>query len=178
MPAGGSLSIAAFVTTLDEVRLPVGLTVRSIRLNGAGLDISTDPVTLSLPSPARFEAEVDEAGVQAFLNQKAPGGLKNFVVKIVDGEIRVEAVLKVLIELKASAVCRLAIVGGQRLMVELQSAEMLSVGAKTLIQSQIDNVNPIFDVAQLPLPVTLETVEAVDGAIKLTGTVSPPEHSA
>lgn len=175
MPDDKALTIGSLNATFEDVRLPFGLVVRRASVRGANVDLSTHPVSVQLAEPATFGADVDEAAIEAFLTARAPGGLKGFKVRLADGHIHVEAVLKVLIEVKASAVCRLVIHERRQLVVELESADVLSVGAKTLIQSQIDNVNPIFDVAQLPVPATLEAVTVGDGVVHLTGTVSPPE---
>ena len=117
----------------------------------------------------------NEASIVAFLTKKAPGGLKEFEVALKEGAIHVRAVLKILVEFRAAAVCRLVIKDGKQLVVELDSADVLAVGAKSLIKGQIDQVNPIFEVDQLPLPAVLEGVAVEDGLIRLTGTVSPPE---
>ena len=168
-------SVDAFTATFEGVRLPIGLVVQSLTLTGSGVDITAHPIEASVTSPARFEATVDEASIIAFLTKKAPGGLKEFEVSLKDGQIQVKAVLKILVEFRASAVCRLVIKDKKQLVVELESADVLAVGAKSLIKGQIDQVNPIFDVDELPLPAVLETVTVEDGLIRLTGTVTPPE---
>ncbi|MHB8637873.1 MAG: LmeA family phospholipid-binding protein [Fimbriimonadaceae bacterium] len=167
-------AVDAFTAKFEGVHLPVGLTVQSITLSGTGVEITSHPINVSVTSPAKFEANVDEASIVAFLTKKAPGGLKEFEVSLKDGQVQVNAVLKILVELRASAICRLVIKHGKQLMVELDSADVLAVGAKSLIKGQIDQLNPIFDVAELPLPALLETVTIEDGLIRLTGTVLPP----
>jgi hypothetical protein len=169
-----SLSIDSLSATFEGVRLPIGLIVQTLTVRGSGIDLSSDPLSIQVSEPAQFEAVVDEAAIVAFLTAKAPGGLKDFEVKLLDGKLQVKAVMKILVELRASAECRLVIKDGRQLMVDLESADVLSVGAKSLIKGQIDNINPIFDVAQLPIPATLETVAIEEGVVRLRGTLSPP----
>src|SRR5580704_14363501 len=69
-------SVDAFTATFEGVRLPIGLVVQSLTLTGSGVEIATHPIGVSVTSPARFEATVDEASIIAFLTSKAPGGLK------------------------------------------------------------------------------------------------------
>ena len=168
-------SVEAFTATFEGVRLPIGLVVKTLMLTGTGIKITKHPINVSVTSPAKFEATVDEASIVAFLTKKAPGGLKEFEVELKNGSIHVRAVLKILVELRAAAVCRLVIKDGRQLVVELDSADVLAVGAKSLIKGQIDQLNPIFEVEQLPLPTVLEAVSVEDGLIRLTGTVMPPE---
>ncbi len=169
------LSVDALTATFEGVTLPIGLTVQSLTVKGKGVELASHPLSIQVAEPATFEALVDEAAIIAFLTSKAPGGLKEFEVKLADGKVHVKAVMKIIVELRASAECHLAIKDGRQLMVELDSADVLSVGAKSLIKGQIDNVNPIFDVAQLPVPATLESVAIEAGVVRLTGTISPPE---
>ena len=168
-------AVDAFTATFEGVRLPIGLLVKTLTLTGSGIEITSHPLDVSVTTPARFEATVDEAAIVAFLTKKAPGGLKEFEVELKDGSIHVRAVLKILVELRAAAVCRLVVKDGRQLAVELDSADVLAVGAKSLIKGQIDQLNPIFEVEQLPLPTVLEAVSVEDGLIRLTGTVMPPE---
>ena len=168
--------IDALTATFEGVQLPIGLVVKTLTLTGSGVEITAHPLNVSLTEPARFEAAVDETSIVEFLTKKAPGGLKEFEVELRDGAIHVRAVLKILVELRAAAVCRLVIKEGKQLVVELDSADVLAVGAKSLIKGQIDQLNPIFEVDQLPLPAVLETVSVEDGLIRLTGTVSPPQE--
>lgn len=167
--------VDALTATFEGVKLPIGLVVRTLNVTGSGLSVASNPVAISMPSAGRFEAIVDEAAIVAFLTAKAPGGLKDFEVELADGAVRVLAVLKVLVEIRAAAVCRLVIRDGRQLVVELESADVLAIGAKSLIKGQIDQLNPLFDVRQLPLPALLETVAVEDGIIRLTGTIAPPE---
>jgi len=167
-------AVEAFTATFERLRLPIGLQVQTLTLTGQGVQIGTDPVSIKLDGAGRFEAVVDAASIIDFLTAKAPGGLKDFEVSLTEGKINVKAVLKILVELRAAAVCRLVIREKRQLWVELESADVGTVGAKSLIKGQIDQLNPIFDAKELPLPSSLETVAVEDGLIRLSGTVSPP----
>lgn len=168
-------TVDAFTATFEGVRLPIGLVVRTLTVSGSQTIIKSHPVSVDMPEAGRFEATVDEASIIAFLTAKAPGGLKDFEVELKDGAINVKAVLKILVEIRAAAVCKLVIKDKRQLWVELESADVLAVGAKSLIKGQLDQLNPLFDVDQLPLPALLEAVAIEDGIIHLTGSVTPPE---
>lgn len=167
--------MAAGQARFDDVFLPMGLRVESVTLTHASAEISTKPVGLKLAQPAVITARVSELALAEFLERRAPGGLKGFHVEVRDGKVYVTATAKVVFEVQASAVCMLRIDQGARLFVDLESVDLMGVGAKTLVQQQLDQINPVLETADFPVPVTFTGVTAESGYVTLTGSALPPE---
>jgi hypothetical protein len=102
--------------------------------------------------------------------------LHSFRVEIADGTVTVHASKTVLIEIRAKAVAHLTIVDSKSLHIELDSVELLGgAGLTNLVRQQVDGMNPIFDARELPVPMTLESVEAADGVVRVFGLIEPPQ---
>ncbi|ARU39755.1 hypothetical protein CCB80_00775 [Armatimonadetes bacterium Uphvl-Ar1] len=76
-----------------------------------------------------------------------------------------------MVTIPVKAVCTIEIRDGKRLEVVLKQADVLGGAAKNLIESQLDKINPIFDVADLPIEVNLMSVEADGGRVVVLGEV-------
>lgn len=152
----------------------MGLNVDEVDVEAEGLHFETEPFMASVKQPGTLTVFVGEASLGAFLNKKAPSNIKNFAVSAEPGKLNVNASVVMIIELKAQAVCTLRIVEQRYLYVDLVSVNVMGAGATSLVQSQLDKINPVIDVDDFPVRATLDTVEIVDGGIKLNGTVAPP----
>lgn len=169
-----SVSVSGLDATLRDVRLPMGLVVDEVLLNLGRADLHDDPWKLTADQPGRIRATIGEHSIQSFLESRAPAGLSNFEVTIADGVVYVKASARVVIEIRAMATCRLEVAEGVRLNVKLVA---LDPGGpiKGMVEGKIEELNPLLDASQLPLPCRIESVEARDGRIVLAGTLSPPE---
>ena len=76
-------------------------------------------------------------------------------------------------DVPAKAVCTLRIVDGQKLFVDLESVEILGAGAKNLVQSQLDKINPVLDADSFPISATLTEVTTDAGVVTVRGTAAP-----
>lgn len=167
------IQIGSAFAEFSKVRLPFGLDVEILRVEGTGLLLQREPFDWKLGEPAKVVATVTDLALQAFLEHKKPGGLRDFFVQLSQGEVQVHATARVLIEIRAVAVCDLEIVEGKQLFVRLKKVDVLGVGAKSLVQKQLDEINPILDVKDLPVPLELQTVEIGDGKIVMTAALLP-----
>jgi hypothetical protein len=50
---------------------------------------------------------------------------------------------------------------------------VLGAGPRQLVQKQLDSINPVIDASELPLNVTLGSVEVGGGKVLLKGRLSP-----
>ncbi len=173
MPDGVSISVGDFTAHLENLTLPMGLTLARMDLKGSGLDWQKEPFSIQLASPGTFEAHLKDEELTSFLEKQAPGGLKSFKVQAKDGKLFVDAVKSLIFDVPAKAVCTLRIVDGRQLFVDLESVEILGAGAKNLVQAQLDKINPVLDVDTFPVDAVLSKVTAADGVVKVEGTVSP-----
>jgi hypothetical protein len=175
VPHNETLDVGEFTAHLRNLVLPMGLRVDDVRLYGKGLHLERTPFAARLEAPGTLEVFVGEASLAAFLEAQAPAGLKDFQVEARDGKLHIRAVKTVIVAIPATAVCRLRIEDGRRLFVELESVEVAGgASIKTLVQNQLDRINPIVDAADLPLVrATLNEVKVDRGGVILTGQVEP-----
>jgi len=159
--------------TFHDVALPFGLTVDLIRLTAAKAVIKRDPFSLELPNPGNLVVCVGEKNLALFLNKEAPGGLRDFSVHLHEGKVVVEATAHIIVPLRAKATCTLRIVDGTQLWVDLKNVDVMGVGAKSLVEKQLEKINPVLDASDFPFDVKLEKVTIVDGELVLKGTASP-----
>jgi hypothetical protein len=169
MPAGQSLEVGQVELVLTDLKLSVGLTINAVTLTGNGVTVRSDPVSVLTPVPGALEALILGPNLADFLDRQAPGGLKNFQVELRDGKIFVQANVMIM---KASAVCTLRIQDRRQLFVDLESVDVLGIGAKNMVQGHLDKINPVLDVAELPFDVELTGYEIEDGKLVLRGNVA------
>jgi len=153
----------------------MGLVLDEVILEGEELRLESEPFSAALGKPGSLEVRVSEHSVASFLNERAPSGLRDFSVRLAGGMIEVDATASMIISITVGAICRLVIEDGRKLIIELVRMEAIGgTGAHNLVKKQLDNINPIFDVKQLPLSASLQGVEVDQGWIVLRGTVLPP----
>lgn len=174
MESKGPVRVGETTAVFQRVELPFGLTLREVRLLGRELVVLPEAPYLQAPGPVPFEVEIADTDLAAFLERRAPGGLRDFFVQIPEGEVHVHATARMLIEIRAAAVCTLRIHEGRQLFVDLVKVDVLGVAARGMVQSQLDQINPVFDVDSVPFPVVLTTVEMGAGRVLLRGTLQPP----
>jgi hypothetical protein len=160
--------------SLRDVRLPMGLVVDSVKVEAEGVQLQTEPFVAKVRTPGTLEVFVGDQNLEAFLNQRQPGGLRNFVVRATHGQLEIQASMVKIIELRATAICTLRIVGGRQLWVDVQSVQIMGAGATSLVQSLLQNVNPVLDVEEFPIRASLDSVTIGEGGVILHGTVAPP----
>lgn len=181
----GQISVGGFEARLYNIKAAIGLVVREARVKGVNLIASlptgdgmhqeggAGQAPIQMLAPGSFEAFVDPRSLEVFLDERAPGGLRDFEVQFGEGKIYAKATATVIIPVRASAVCTLRIEDERQLFVDIQSVELMGVGAKGLVEGQLAKVNPVLDVADLPLEIRLKNVEIVNGAIHISGSIRP-----
>ncbi|RYG23520.1 DUF2993 domain-containing protein [bacterium] len=168
------VEVGPFSFNFADVILPMGLKVSRVEVKGVGAAVEAKPFALNLVQPGALTAEVAEADLTTFLEKQDIGGLHSISVSAKGGKLHVNAKKTLLVDLKIAAVASLRIVDGRQLWIDVESVDVMGAGAKNLVQSQIDKVNPVLDVADLPVDTTLQTVEVEGGKVVLRGAVSPP----
>lgn len=172
-----TLDFDAMYAAFKRVKISIGLTVDEVRISGKGAHLVREPMSINLDEPAAIEAELLQEDVQVFLAKTAPGGLQNFSVKMEDGKIMVDATMQVILPVPVSAVCTLRIDQGKRLFIDLESVSVLGGAPKSLVQKQLDAINPVFDLDSLPVNGVLESVEVAGGKALLKGHLEPKAQS-
>lgn len=167
------IEVGPFAFSVKDVLLPMGLNVESVEVQGFGATIDSKPFSMTLPQAGTMEAHVAEDDLSKFLEVQAPAGMHSISVRAEGGKLHVRAKKTVLVDLKVSAVASLRIVDGRQLWIDVEEVDVMGAGAKNLVQSQIDKINPVLDASDLPVDAVLESVEVGDGRVVLRGTVSP-----
>lgn len=166
-----SFQIGSLNASFRDIELDFGLKIQSFEITSNTARASIDPFELNLDSPGNLKAIVTEQAVADFLEAKAPSNISGFQVSISGGKIHVNATANIVLSLPVKAVCTLEIVSGQQVFVRLESVDVMGGKAKSIVENQLDKVNPILDVSELPLNVVLNNVEADAGIVTLTGQV-------
>jgi hypothetical protein len=172
MSADAKIAIGALDATARGVRLHIGLTLDYVRLNAANGTVGIDPFGFQLKEPAQVEVGIGENSLGAFLNALAPAGLQDFRVRFQAGKVLIDAVKRVLVAVPARAVCSLRLVDETKVFVDVEEVQMLGAGVKELVQGQLDQMNPIVDVAQFPIQMRIHEIVVDDGAVILRGTAT------
>jgi|GEM_PF-1258755 len=170
-----SIHVQAFDAVLNGVDLPMGLRVERLSIKAANVQIVPEPLKIRPEHPGLLEVFVSETDLADFLNRSAPAGMKQVSVVAQDGTLHIRATKNVVIDVRIYVVCALRIVERSQVYIDLESADLMGVGTKQLMQSQIDKINPVINCLDFPVPCELETVEVIPGGILLKGHVSPPE---
>jgi hypothetical protein len=165
------LKVGGIDARFNNIELEFGLVVESFEVKSGAANANLDPFALNLDKPGTMRAVVTEGAIGNLLTKQAPGGMKDFKVKISGGFIYVEAKAQIVVSIPVKAVCTLEIEDEQRLMVRLDSVDVMGGGPKTLIEGQLAKINPIFDVGDLPLDVRLDSVDVDAGQVVVLGRV-------
>jgi len=167
------ITIGQVDATFRNIALSIGLVIDSLEISAKRADIQTEPFQFRLPSPGDVKVTVTQEAVQEHLEHMAPGGLRDFRVALISGQVLVEATARVIVDIRAKAVCTLRIVDGKQLFVDLQDVDVLGGSAKKLVEGQLAKVNPILDARDLPLNLTMDSVAIEAGRVIILGTASP-----
>jgi hypothetical protein len=151
----------------------MGLVLDWVELKGERIHLEKKPFRIELSKPGELEVMVSEKSLEKFLNEKAPGNMSGLEVTLLNGKIYVKGTAHIIVPIPAAAVCTLRIEGGQQLFVDIESVDVLGVGAKKLVQNQLDEINPVLDARDLPLEARLTSATVSQGAIVLRGEVEP-----
>jgi hypothetical protein len=160
----GPIALGGFQGEIKELRLPIGLILDSVRFESGPARFGFEPFSMELGKPGKFEARITAEALQAYLEEKAPGGARDFAVRFEEGRIVVGATARVIMDVRVGAVCGLGIEEGKRLVVNVLSAEVMGLSS-AIAKNQIEAVNPVFDAGKLPLSVSLDSVRVEEPAI-------------
>lgn len=168
-----TLDFEAMYAAFKRVKISVGLIVDEVRITGKDAHLVREPFSINLDQAATIEAEILQADVQDFLIKNAPGNMGNVSVKMEDGKVTVDATMQILVSVPVTAVGTLRIDAGKRLFIDLESVSVLGGAPKSLIQKQLDAINPVFDLDTFPVNGTLDSVEIANGKALLKGHLDP-----
>lgn len=167
-------SVGPWEVTLQNLVTPVGLEISAVRLWGDGARLQTEPFAYEMDGEADVEALILAPVLEAFVRTKVPDNVQDMSLELEPGIVRIVATVKVILPVTATAICTLRLEEGTKVLVELQSVEMLGAGVKSLVQKQLDAINPVLDVSTWPMDVHLTELRVEEGRLVATGKVKPP----
>jgi hypothetical protein len=169
-----SIDVGQLAARLVAVELPMGLTLDEVIIQGEGLHLEKSPFRITLPEPGSLEVRISGDSLAAFLNEKAPGGLSGFKVRLEDGQIHVEAKATMIISMTVGAVSELRIEDESKIFVDLVRVESIGgTGIHNIVQRQLDSINPVIDAKDLPVAATFNSVKIEDNWLVIRGTIAP-----
>src|SRR5688572_17138429 len=174
MPSKGA-SVGAWEIVLNDLVTPIGLTIGAVVIHGDGASFKTEPFTYEMDGEADLEAMIHESALEAFVKTKVPDNVQEIWLSLLPKKVHVRAVVRMILPVTANAICTLRIEDGKRVFVELESVEVLGAGVKGLVQKQLDAINPVLDVADLPLEVRLTEIRIEEGRLVAVGKARPPK---
>ena len=173
-----TLDFAGMYAAFKRVKVHIGLIIDEVRISGKSAHFVREPFSMQLDEPAEIEADILQRDVQSFLATTVKGGLQNFKFRMEDDKVYVDAVMQILLPVPVSAVCRLRIDQGRRLFIDLDSVSVLGGAPRSMVQKQLDAINPVFDLGTLPVDGMLDSVDIANGKATLKGHLSPKTEAA
>jgi len=152
--------------------LPNGLVVDELTATGEGLSFEPETGAYALSGEGSLIATIGEAALSSFLETQLPYSVRKVEVQLVGGRIQVAAIAKVVFEIKAVALMQLELIDEKALHVNLESVEPAPV--RGLIEGQLQRLNPVFTVDDLPFKVRLERTEIEAGQLRVYGKFELP----
>jgi hypothetical protein len=168
-----TLDFAGMYAAFKRVKVHIGLIIDEVRISGKSAHFVREPFSITLDEPAQIEADLLQRDVQSFLTTTVSGGLRDFAVRMEDGKIFVDATMQILVSVSVSAVCALRIDEGKKLFIDLESVSALGGSPKSMVQKQLDAINPVLDLSTLPVDGSLDSIEISNGKATLKGRLSP-----
>ena len=155
---------------LKRVSLPIGLVLDEVLISGHGASVSTDPFSVHLSEPGRAVVRIHEGSVERFLEEMKPGGASDFSAQASGGRLNIQSSVKILVEIRVDIVCSL-VSDGKVIDIKIEDGE--PAAARKMIESQIEKINPVLNLADLPLNITVQEIVIDEGWIELRGSVVP-----
>jgi len=169
-----NVSGEALEAKLIGLVLPNGLRVDEVELQAGTFRAVRDPFSLHLPAPARLVARLGARSIANFLEETTPETMRNFEVGTEGGHLYVRASVRILLEVRGLLVLRLDVEDGKRVMARLVDAQFMGVNPRQLIQSQLDQFNPLLDLADFPVEGEISRITISEGHVEVEALLSPP----
>lgn len=165
----GEYIVERLTIKADRLKLPTGLVIDDLTISGR--DISFIPSTsVSLMQPAEAIVIIRQESLRQYLEALAPGGLSGFEVNAGSGIITVSALARIVISIRATALCKLDVSTDKTISVVIESVD--PPPARHLVERQVAQINPIVDLTTLPYDLRIVAVQILDGYISIKGTVA------
>ena len=85
----------------------------------------------------------------------------------------VDAVKRMLVAVPVHATCTVRIGDGTKLFIDVEEVQMLGAAVQSMVQAQMDQMNPVVDLTDLPWRVSLSEAVIEAGMLTVRGTAAP-----
>ena len=162
------IQIGTLETKLTWFMTPVGLLIDEVTVSGGPLTIDQKSLREST-GELEFEAIVRNQSIAVFLEKLKPAGLHSFEVAVQADGVHVKAVKTVLLPIPATAHAILKLDENGALAIELISAEAMGAGLKSVVASQLAEMNHLVEADMFPVPVEFREVIHEEGQVRVLG---------
>lgn len=164
------LKVDGFRFEVAGLVVPIGLRIDSLILSGTAGEVNPDPFSIQLSEEGDVVARVSAASLAAFLRTKLPM-VSDLTVRLADDRMTIDATVRVLVEIRGTAVARLLVQDERYLVVALDDVEPALL--RNLLEGQLASFNPVFDAQDLPLSVRLTHVTLENDELVVYGHARP-----
>ncbi len=158
-----------------QITLPIGLVVDMFELKSGAIRANLNPFHLHLEHAAEFVARVTALQIAEFLEKKHKGGIREYQVQIQDGKLFVSGKIKMVVDMKVSAVCTLRIENSNKLFVDLISLSIPGNLAKAKVQKELEKANPLLDLDEIFPTAELSSLSLENDFVEIYGTIDVPQ---
>lgn len=145
--------------------------IAEAEVKSEGIEISMKPLLVTKGMKASIRAVIRADDLREHLERTKPGGLAAFNVTMEADEITVTGVTKLLIPVQVGARGRL-VFSNARLEFVPERAEVAGVPApEGMVREQLDKINPILDLSELPLEVSDPEFRMQNGFLTVRATI-------
>lgn len=157
----GTVQAAQLFLSLGMLKLPMGLTLDNVELVAQDVSASVPIKTVDHPQPAQVTVTVSKESLADYLAGKMPAQFRNLTVEIGTDQIVLLGQVNFVVNIPARVVVQLAISKGTELHVALLDVEPSL--ARSVVESQLQNQNPILKASDLPVELEFTSVEYQPG---------------
>lgn len=170
---GDEITVNEWSAEFRWIQTPIGLVINDLSIDGLRTKIEAEPFKIEADKPASWRARIVRDAIQMLLEARAPDNLREIDVRVDASGILVATRAKIVIELPVEALCELEIAEGRQLLAKVKSVSVGGGAGRSLVQQQLDRLNPLIDTANLPLDLRFGFVEYLPGEIIVGGTLAP-----
>ncbi len=159
---------------IQNLTLENGLLIDNVTLTGKNLEYDPISQRINVPEPGKLVAQLSAASVYRFLETNPPENVKDLDVMLGEGVIVVTAKVQSLISVGIEATGKLVAANGAMIEFLPTSVRVAGFGAPSrLVESVLSQINPLLDLSDLPIPITVTSIEVRPDGITIAADAGP-----
>jgi hypothetical protein len=166
----GPITFETFAGLACGLKLPMGLIIDEFELTAEGGKFDSESNTFGTAKPAQVFVRISEASLTQFLVEQMPPPLRDPCAIFQGDSIAVTASARVIVDITATAICKMRVHEGKELYIDLISVDKPGP-VHGLVEKQLEKLNPVFKTSDLPVPTTLLSAKVIDGYLVAQGEV-------